>query len=69
MAEASRTTGYDRVREILDKHGALGAKALHDVFIVHDLVIDVDRGAKDLDGQFESLDGHVHACTETARAG
>ena len=55
------------LRQVVDKHGALAAKPLHNPMIMDDLVVDVDRRAVDAQSRFEALDRHVHARTESPR--
>jgi hypothetical protein len=55
--------------QVLDKHGPLAAKVVHDVFVVDDLVIDINRRAEHPQGQIERLDRHVDTGTKAARAG
>src|SRR5579875_83393 len=45
------------------------AKALDHRAIVDDLMVDIQRGAVDLQGALQALDGHVHPSTEAARIG
>src|SRR4029077_858511 len=65
--EQSRSLGH--FCQIVDEHGPLPAKAIDDVPIVDDLVIDVDRRAVKLNRQIERVDRHVDAGAEAPRAG
>ena len=53
--------------EFLDENGALGLQALDHVFVMDDLVADIDRRAVALEGAFDDLDGTHDACAEAAR--
>ena len=55
--------------QAFDEHGPLIAETLHDMAIMHDLVVDVDRRAVELDRAVERVDRHIDAGTKTARAG
>ena len=55
--------------DAVDEDDAALAKALDDVPVVDDLVIDVERRAEEFEGAFEALDGHVDAGAEAARVG
>ena len=54
-------------RERLDEHRALCPQAVDDMFVVHDLVADIDRRAVFLQRALDDLDGAHDAGTETAR--
>jgi hypothetical protein len=54
------------VGELFDEDGALGAQAIDDEAVVHDLVADVDRGAEEGDRPFDDLDGPFDAGAEAA---
>jgi hypothetical protein len=53
--------------QFLDENGALGLQAVDDVFIVHDLVADIDRGAIDGERPLHGVDGAHDAGAEAAR--
>ncbi len=55
--------------QVVDENSPLFAKSIDDVFVVNDLVIDVDGRAVHLDRQLEAFDRHVDAGTEAARGG
>jgi hypothetical protein len=55
--------------QFLDEHRALRAQRIHDIFVVDDLVPDIDRRTVFLDRQFDDPDRAVHARTEAARRG
>ena len=42
---------------------------LDDVLVVDDLVIDVERGAEELEGALQALDGHVDPGAEASGVG
>src|SRR5262245_55280138 len=52
--------------ERLDEYGAPLAEPFDNEFVVHDLVIDVERRSEELERTFEAFDGHVHASAEAA---
>ena len=58
---------FGHFRQIVDKDHPLPPEPLDHPFVVNDLVVDVQRRAVGLDCQFQGLDGHVHARTESAR--
>ena len=53
--------------EVLDEHGALGAEAVDDELVVHDLVAHVDRRAVQLERALDDLDGALDAGAEPSR--
>ena len=53
----------------VDEHGPLANEPVDNVLVVDDLVIHVNGSAVETDGRLERLDCHVHAGTETTRAG
>jgi hypothetical protein len=55
--------------ELVDKHDALRAKAIDDVLVVNDLVVDVERRPIDVESPLERRHRHVHAGAKTAGAG
>jgi hypothetical protein len=57
------------VGHIIDEDHAAGAEVFHDVAIVHDLVIDIDRRAPQAQHLVHDLDGHVDASAEPAGIG
>ena len=61
-----RVAGRNLV-QLLDEHGALGFQRVHDVFIMDDLVTDIDRGAVDFERGLHHVDGARHAGAEAAR--
>ena len=62
-----RALGY--LGQILDEHRTLGAKIVHHVLVVHDLVAHVDRRPMQFQRTFHDLDRTVYAGAETARIG
>ena len=68
-AENEQPRSLGHFGQIVDEHGPLPAKALDDVPVVDDLVIDVDRRAVELDRQIERVDRHVDAGAKAARTG
>ena len=53
----------------VDKHHPLALETLHNVEVVHDLVVDVQRRAHDPDRFLHGLDRHVDPGTKAARVG
>ena len=60
-----RAAGRDFLDRI-DERNPPADEVIHDVLVMHDLVVDVDRGAVVLEHLVDALDGHVDAGTETA---
>ena len=56
-------------RQIVDEDDPLPPEPIDYPFVVDDLVVDVQRRAVGLDGQFQGLDRHVHARTEPSWPG
>ena len=54
------------VFQLFDEDRALGAQIVDDIFIVHDLVADIDRSAPFLKGKLDDLNGAINACAESA---
>ena len=50
--------------QFLDENRALGAQAVHDIFVMDDLVADIDRGAIDGERPFHGVDRPHHAGAE-----
>ena len=79
--EASAHGGADAVRtkdhrgtcrnvvDGFDEGDALSDKAGHDVFVVNNGVVDVKRGADEVNEFLHGVDGHVYAGTEAAGVG
>ena len=67
-AKDDRGAAGDR-RDRLDEGDALAHEALHDVLVVHDGVVDVERRADEVDKLLHGVDGHVHAGAEAAGTG
>ena len=63
----------DRIRrhfgQILDEDRALVFQAFDNVFVVHDLVPDIDRRSEPLEGKLDDLDRTVDAGAEAAGSG
>ena len=55
--------------QFIDKHGALVAKVIDDVTVVHHFVTHVNGSAKQLQGTINDLDGPIDAGTESAGVG
>jgi len=55
------------LREFLDENGALFLQAVDHVFVVDDLMADIDRGAIDGQGPFDGINGAHHPGAEAAR--
>jgi len=55
--------------QFLHKHGALVPEGIDYVFIMYDLVADVDRGTEEFQGTFYNLDGPVNAGTKSTGIG
>ncbi len=55
--------------ERLDEDRAALLEPLDHVLVVHDLMIDVDRCAEELEGALQALDGHVDTGAEASRVG
>ena len=55
------------VSSLTNGHAAL-AEVAHDVLVVHDLVVDVDRRPERPERKLQRLDRHVDAGTKTTRA-
>ena len=53
--------------EFLDENGALRLQPLDHIFVVYDLVADVDRRAIDAQGLLDRVDGTHHTGAEAAR--
>ena len=53
--------------ELLDENRTLGLQPLDDIFVMHDLVADIDRRAMDPERFFHGIDGAHDPCAETAR--
>ena len=62
-----RAFGY--LGKILDEHRPFGAKVVHYIFVVHDLVAHVDRRSVQLECAFDDLDRAVYAGAKTAGIG
>src|SRR5205823_3113701 len=60
------SAGGDLIDMIHEDH-AQGAKPLHDMLVVDDFVIDVERSPQYLNGRFESCHRHVDAGAKTSR--
>ena len=52
----------------VDENCSLGSKRLDDVFVVNNLVIDIDGGPKFAQSDFQTLNRHVNASAKTTRA-
>ena len=52
--------------QFLDENRALGLQAVDDVFVMDDLVADIDRGAIDGERPFHGVDGAHHPGAEAA---
>ena len=66
--EDDRPVAFRDLVELFHEDGALGTKAFHHEFVVHDLVPHVDGRAVFLQRQFHDLDRPVDACAEAARS-
>ncbi len=53
--------------EFLDENGALGLQTLDYVFVMDDLMADIDRRPVALESTLYDLDGTHDACAEAAR--
>ena len=53
--------------QFLDENRALGPQAVHHIFVMDDLVADIDRGAIDGERPFHGVDRPDHAGAEAAR--
>jgi hypothetical protein len=49
------------IGQFLHKHGPFGAQVIDDVFVMHNLVPHIDGCAPFFQGEFDDLDGPVHA--------
>src|SRR4051794_10414691 len=58
------------VRDLVDRvneDDAARAKALDDMAIMHDLVVNIERRAEKFESALQALDRHIHAGTKAAR--
>jgi hypothetical protein len=53
--------------ELLDENRALGLQPFDDIFVMHDLVTDIDRRAMDPERFLHGIDGAHDSRAETAR--
>ncbi len=69
MSREDHGTARRNLVELIDEYGAKSAQTFYDVAIVHNLVTNVDRRPKQLDGTLDDLDRAIDTSAKPSRIG